>query len=206
MGRPLGIPRDPVFQKRVLLSALKLLEAEEGPVLEDFFEEAPSTDTSAPVWACPVSFIRKTEELNDFELLRAALAQEVAELRAWYDLGVKKRGRTTFGVSGLELGDIVVFIGAFLDGTPENPRADLALGLTLNFAVDDLKAYYYEAVTSQPGHALPESTTLDNWFWRETAASKILRIIRKNSLRSEDPIMKLLGKVLLVPMAQVQKK
>ena len=39
MGRPLGIPRDPVFQKRVLLSALKLLEAEEGPVLEDFFEQ-----------------------------------------------------------------------------------------------------------------------------------------------------------------------
>ncbi len=36
LGRPLGLPDDPALQTRVLVAALKLLEAERGPVLEDF--------------------------------------------------------------------------------------------------------------------------------------------------------------------------
>jgi hypothetical protein len=38
LGRPLGLPDDPALQTRVLVAALKLLEAEKGPVLEDFVE------------------------------------------------------------------------------------------------------------------------------------------------------------------------
>ena len=39
LGRPLGAPEDPGLQRRVLLAALNLLEAPEGPVLLDFPEE-----------------------------------------------------------------------------------------------------------------------------------------------------------------------
>ena len=38
LGRPLGRPVNPALQTRVLIAALKLLEAEDGPVLEDFVE------------------------------------------------------------------------------------------------------------------------------------------------------------------------
>ena len=45
LGRPLGVPNDAGFQKRVLLSALNLFEETSGPVLVDFPEEAPVTNT-----------------------------------------------------------------------------------------------------------------------------------------------------------------
>ncbi len=204
LGRPLGVPDNPVFQKRVLLACLKLLEATSGPLLEDFAEDAPASDMVETVWACPVNLTRKTEGLSDNQLLLAALRQEVLELRPWYDQAFKLRGRTTVGVSGLDMDTIVDFIGAFLDGIPSNPHNDLSLGLALNFAVDDLKAYYYEAVSAQPGETPLDSTTLDNWFWKETAASRILFQIKALCLKRDDKMMQLVGKILLVPMAQLK--
>ena len=41
LGRPLGAPENPELQHRVLLAALELLDAPEGPLLVDFPEEAP---------------------------------------------------------------------------------------------------------------------------------------------------------------------
>lgn len=206
LGRPLGVPNDAAFQKRVLLGALRLLEATRGPVLEDFSEDAPFSGQGQPVWSCPVNFTRKSEGLSDKQQLRAAFKQEVTELRSWYELALKQRGRTTVGVSGLDMETIVDFIGAFLDGIPPNPSKDLSLAFALNFAVDDLKAYYYEAVVAQPGNRTPVSAVLDNWFWQDTVASKILFEIKANCLKSDDKMMLLLGKILLIPMAQVKQK
>ena len=206
LGRPLGVANDPVFQKRVLLASLKLLEANSGPVLEDFADDAPLADMAPTAWACPVNFARPTQDPSDIETLRAAFKQEIIELRPWYDQAVKQRGRTTAGVSGLDMDTIVDFIGAFLDRIPPNPRNDLSLGLTLNFAVDDLKAYYYEAVSAQPGKTPPDSATLDNWFWQETAVSIILFRIKALCLKSEDKMMQLVGKILLVPSAQAKSE
>ena len=206
LGRPLGVPNDPNFQKRVLLSSLKLLEAAAGPVLEDFSEEAPVSDAGDSAWACPVNFSRNTEVLDDHAALRAAFKREVVELQPWYDEALKQRSRTTFGVSGLDMDQIVDFIAAFLDGPPDNPSETLSLPMALNFAVDDLKAYYYEAVSAQPGKGLPDSAVLENWFWQETAASKILFHINSLCLDSDDKMMQLLGKILLVPSSQANRK
>ncbi len=41
LGRPMGVPNDQALQRRILLAALKLLEAGSRPILEDFPEEAP---------------------------------------------------------------------------------------------------------------------------------------------------------------------
>ncbi|MBX7201296.1 MAG: hypothetical protein K1X51_18160, partial [Rhodospirillaceae bacterium] len=64
LGRPLGVPNDPVFQQRVLRAALGLLEREQGPVLEDFPEDAPFEDLGDEPEGlnCPVSFPRKRAE------------------------------------------------------------------------------------------------------------------------------------------------
>ena len=46
----------------------------------------------------------------------------------------------------------VGYIGTFLDGqAPPNPRADIPLAALFRFAVEDLKSYYCEALTVQPG-------------------------------------------------------
>ena len=204
LGRPLGVPNDAAFQKKVLLSALKLLEAPEGPVLRDFKEDAPDTEVADVVWACPVNLTRKETDLSTTAAMRAAVKKEMAELRSWYDLALKKQQRTTVGVSGLDLEQVVEFIGAFLDGTPENPRQDIALAYTLNFAVDDLKSYYYEAAAAQPGDLAPTSNDLDGWFWEQTAAAKVLFAIKDRCLDSEDKMLQLVGKLLLIPSAYNQ--
>jgi hypothetical protein len=129
------------------------------------------------------------------------LREEVAGLRNWYDMAVQKRGRTTFGMSGLEIDGIVDFIGSFLMGkTPDNPRDDIALGYTVNLAVDDLKAYYYEAATAQPGQESPSSELLNKWFWTETAVSRALYALKDICIKSGDGLLNLVGSMLLVPV------
>ncbi|MBW2613512.1 MAG: hypothetical protein JRE12_14305, partial [Deltaproteobacteria bacterium] len=67
MGRPLGAPNDAPFQERVLMAALKLLEAPKGPVLEDFPEEAPVSNDTVVALACPVDFTQPEPDLNGIE-------------------------------------------------------------------------------------------------------------------------------------------
>ena len=202
LGRPLGVPNNAGFQKRVLLSALKLLEEASGPVLRDFPEDAPADREADVIWACPVNLARKKIDLNNADALRAAFKKESVELRSWYDLALKKNQRTTVGVSGFEINQVVEFIGAFIDSVPANPRQDISLPFSLNFAVDDLKAYYYEAAAAQPGSASPTAEELDNWFWGQTVAAKVLFAIKDRCLQKEDKMMQLLGKILLIPMSQ----
>ena len=202
LGRPLGVPNDAEFQTRVLLSVLRLLEEPSGPVLRDFPEEAPDISGGDVIWACPVNLARKKIDLNDADALRAAFKKETVELRSWYDLALKKNRRTTVGVSGLEFNQIVEFIGAFIDGIPANPRDDISPAYLLNFAVDDLKAYYYEAAAAQPGSVQPTAADLDDWFWTQTFAAKVLLAVKDRCLQKEDKTMQLLGKILLVPMSQ----
>ncbi len=202
LGRPLGVPNNAEFQKRVLLSVLKLFEESSGPVLRDFPEDAPTAKAADVVWAGPVNLTRKKIDLNDAGAMRAAFKKEIVELRTWYDLALKNQKRTTVGVSGLEMDQIVNFIGAFLDGVPANPRKNIALALSLNFAVDDLKAFYYEAAAAQPGSASPTAEELDDWFWGETAAAQVLYAVKDRCLKKDDKMMQLLGKILLIPASQ----
>ena len=206
-GRPLGVPNDDVFQKRVLLATLKLLEASSGPVLQDFPEDAPASGEASTAWACPVNLSTENVNLSNLDQLQEALKREMTQLRSWYDLAVKKRGRTTVGVSGLALDGIGDFVSGFLKGgLPENPRGGLPLWLVLKLAVDDLKAYYFEAVTAQPGQGSPGSDTLANWFWEETVAAKVLLAVKESCMNSDDNMLKAAGAKLIVPMTQAHRK
>lgn len=201
LGRPLGIPNDAAFQRMVLLACLRLFDKKEGPVLEDFGEDIPTTPSQADNGAaCPINFAQhqnidrtKTEELT------LALKGEILQLRPWYDLALKKNGRTTVGVSGIALGELADFVGAFLTGLPSNPREDITLTETLKLAVDDLKAFYSEAMASQPGQP-PSSAMLSKWFWHETTAGQVLYEIQDVCLHSTDNMMQVLGQLLLIPM------
>ena len=206
LGRPLGVPDDPAFQKHVLLAALKLLEAPGGPVLEDFPEDAPVSKDQITALACPVNFAQEEVNLTETGQVCAAFKREMVSMRPWYDMAVKKRGRTTFGVSGLDLDTIGDFICSFLgDGVPENPPQDISLTYTLNLATDDIKAYYCEGITAQPGQESPSSKVLSDWFWGETMAAKVLLAIKEVCMKSEDGLMRIVGKLLIVPTAQAHR-
>jgi len=203
MGRPLGEPNDAAFQTRVLSAALSLLDEKQGPVLKDFPEDAAYMGESGP-WACPVNLAVSLEDLSAEEKLIAAFKSEMNQLRSWYDLAVEKRGRTTVGPSGIGLDDLPGFIGAFLTDTlPANPNPAYPLGHSLNLATDDLKAFYSEAVTAQPGCAgTPDQ--LADWFYGKTAAGRLLYAIRDKHARSDDRFLRLVARALLIPSARPQ--
>ena len=207
LGRPFGTPNDSSFQRRVLLSALGLFDVKHGPILEDFPEDAPVSDGEVTALSCPVNFIQENVNLSKMDQLCSAFKKELISMRSWYDLAVQKQGRTTYGVSRVELDDIDDFICSFLKGeVPENPRDDVALPYTLNLATDDLKAYYFEAITAQPGQEPPSSKSLSDWFYNDTLAGKVLYTLRDICKKSEDGLMKILGTVLIIPAAHVAKK
>jgi len=195
LGRPFGVPGDAAFQHRVLAAALRLLEAERGPVLEDFGESAPDAPTAeGAAFACPVSF-GGADSSED-----AALAREVAALRPWSDLARRRKGRGRAAMSGLTAEEAARFIEGFIANRALPPyRAEFPMGLALRLACEDLKAYYLEAVSAQPG-ALAAAQT-HAWFWRETAAGRTLCKLRTVCLASSDPTVLAFGNNNLVPRA-----
>ncbi len=206
LGRPLGPPDDPEFQKRVLLALLKLLEAPEGPVLEDFPEDEPESEEII-VLSCPVNFAREAEESGDTDEMLTALRREITAMRPWYDVAVNKRQRTTVGVSGIGLDNLGDFIFAFVRGEPpENPRDDIPLSNTLKFAVEDLKSYYIEGITAQPGQASASSKMLQDWFWDETVGGKVLLALKKVCEASTDDMTKMIGAHFIVPGEVARRK
>lgn len=203
LGRPLGAPGDAAFQTRVLCHALQLLETRSGPVLVDFPEDAPALADRPTALVCPVNFATPPTALSTTDRLRTALHQEIGHLRTWYDLAVTRRGRTTVGVSGLTPEELGTFIGAFLDdGAPENPRSDMPLATLFRFAVEDLKAYYWEAITTQPGQSAADSTTLADWFWRDTTAGRVLFAVHERCKQSAVPGMQVVAAGFLIPRAR----
>ena len=194
------MPGDAVWQTRVLRAVLELLDASSGPVLADFPDDAPVAPDEPTALACPVNFPAPITDLNDMERLGKTLQDEVRELRSWYDLAVTKSGRTTVGASGLGPEAIGTFVGAFLGkDMPPSPQDDVPALAMLKLAVEDLKAYYFEAVAAQPGQRTATGTTLTNWFWRETAAGKVLFTLQELWKTSEDRNTRLLSRNLMVP-------
>lgn len=187
------------------LAALKLLEAEQGPVLEAFPEEAPKIasaerDDSA-TWACPVSFTPQQAEMSEQEQLAAHLHQEVTELRPWYDLGLEKRGRTAMVTFDPQTA--ADLLAEYLtNGSDHTSNTEFSPGVALRLAAQDIKVFYFESITSRPGTQTPDSKTFSNWFWNETAAGKSLQTVKEKYLESKDKELRLTAQKFLVPMPQ----
>ncbi len=207
LGRPLGTPDAPVFQRRVLLAALELLEEANGPLLQDFAEEAPEDGCEAEsgeevVSACPVSFAPPLGDATDDEALVVALKREVAALQPWYDLGRKRRGRSTVGYFGPD--EASTLLSCFILGKmTEAPMHDFDLTTALRLAASDLRAFYYEALLTRPGvGGPPAASAFSQWFWRETVAGRLLRAVKERCRKEEDGALRMTGEMLLVPMDQ----
>ena len=83
LGRPLGVANDPDFQHRVIAAALKLFNSTDGPVLEDFPEDAPIRQAESAL-ACPVTFIKSATTATSWQ---DRLGRELNTLKPWHDLG-----------------------------------------------------------------------------------------------------------------------
>jgi hypothetical protein len=199
LGRPFGVPDNADFQRRVLSAALNLLGADDGPVLVDFPEEAPSTAAEdMDGWVCPI--LRRPgamEEKDPTELLLA----EIDSLQQWYDLFVERNDRTSVGASGLAIADIARYL-ADLHAKPDSatPPGEFTAAEAVKVGSEDLKAFYFEASLGMPGHK--NSSDITNWFWGDTIAGQTLLALMPICMASDDADLRAVGKLTLVPRAQ----
>lgn len=204
LGRPLGKPGDAAFQKEVLLAALKLLERDSGPILEDYPDDAEEDESAAPA-ACPVSFATAPPPRGEIDFLLRRFKSEVMAMRTWHDLARERKGWTTTDVSGLDMDEIATLLADFAEkGDVEPPVEGQAPADILTRASQELVNYYLEAFSAQPGQAT-RPDALANRFWGETYAALVIDEVRKNCLRRDEQALQLVGKLLLIPRNQMHR-
>ena len=196
LGRPLGEPNDPAFQRRVLMQALKLLERTDGPVILEHFPDDHPSWADRPGWVSAVSLTEPGTPVTASEW-ETAVRDELAVVLPVWDRFKARFGRTTVGLSGQGPDAWPAFAAAFLDGGLPSIQAHDSPALALRFLADDLKALYSEA--AQADGAPPSARPIDLWFWRETIAARLLIALRKVAMESENNALKTVGGRFFVP-------
>lgn len=190
----MGVPNDHDFQLRVMTAALDLLNRQTGPVLEAYPEDVYQDGEVSPP-ACPVSFSNQGKSLS----WQQRLIQELAELRPWYEIGLKRRsGRTLVGACQSPIEEIMTRLGAYLDAD-QLTTDDLSW---FKLAMEDAKAFYVEAITAQPGDYAIDA--IYSTLWNETAFGSGLKELHEQF--SAHPKLSGFGRILLPRSAMAQRR
>ena len=196
MGRPMGKPNDPVFQKNVIRVAFELLQKSPGPVLEDFPEIIPVKEGRMS-YALPVDLVYKVNQLGDIDKLTDEVNKELSNLMPDYLKAIDINGRTTVGASEMKISNFVPYISEFAKGNkPKSPRKGFPAIPLLKLVVEDLNAVYTE--TRIYRDKIDNFETLGKWFWEETNAGKLLLAIEAVSLESDDQVLRQIASMSLL--------
>ncbi|MXZ91824.1 MAG: hypothetical protein F4W95_04080 [Chloroflexi bacterium] len=171
-GYALGKPDDPDFQHQVIAAMLATLEAEAGPVLADYPEEA------GPIGMPQASEVAEASNGNSSAAKPLDAAGEVTALRGYYERWQEQRGRTAVGITGIpqrRFRGIIRFLEAYAesdDADMDERPADVSVPQFARYCADDLKAFCYEARMAQrPGD---NEMDIHRWFWGETAVGALI--------------------------------
>ena len=187
MGRGMGKPNDPNFQKKVIRAAFDLFDEPSGPVIENFPEIIP-VKNGRMGYALPPELVLNISDIGDLNKLLDEIRVEMDTLRPAYDFAVKSRGRTTVGASELNVSDLAPFIAEFLSGEiPKSPRKGLPAIPLLKLVVEDLEAYYTETRTHRDN--IDDLELMGKWFWEETKAGRLLLLLEAVSIASDNKVM-----------------
>lgn len=204
LGRPLGEPGRPDAQADVLKAAMDLLDQSGPPprvqLLPATNAESSGGGEDSEVWSCPVSFPEAVDSG-----LAARVSQEVDLLMPWFDKARAERQHTVTGVSGLSPEDAAAWLGSLLGAeSVEAPVDAESAAMTFKLAVEDMKAFYLEAATAQPGGS---STALAQWLWQQTALGELLFELREKFKDYEaDPQLRIYALATTVPGVEVQRR
>ena len=204
LGRPFGAPNEPDFQRRVLLDALKLLERNDGPFIEDFPDAPPGPPADMEGWTCPVNLAVPQNDLSDAEKLALDLKQETALLRPWYEESIKNfNGRRLDGLTEYSPEEIIDFLVSFVD----DPSIDSfiegqPITRALKLTADDLKYFYYQAAMAKPGSV--SDVQISDWYYGETLAGKLFIKLRELCLGHETEALQAIGRTNFVPHAMMK--
>lgn len=176
LGRPVGAPGDAEFQLDVIRAALGMLATATEPTIDDYPVDAPGAGPEQ--WACPLNLGMPVDES-----LGGRVRAEVARLTPWAAETRRRRGRTTFGLSGAAPDQLDIVVDALVTvsetGDLETaPAGDVEwsheMPFLLRHLADDLRSHYHEAIASQPGETSPNHDALNAWIFGDTAFGEML--------------------------------
>lgn len=185
MGRPFATPNDVELQQRVLKAALALLdEPTSEPLLQDFAEE--SSDLQGDLnWEYPGKLDADS-----------VIAEALSVLPIWHKAQTRIN-RTSFGISGFSPEAAIEFIHRYLSPDPmPNPKG-MAPVSRARFTIDDIKVFYFEAALANGGR--PSSFQLNEWFWKQTLAGKMILDFQDAARLSNDKNLRLIAGSLVPP-------
>jgi hypothetical protein len=190
LGRPLGKPLDPAYQRRVLDAAFALLAERQGPRIVDFPDVI--VDEADQPLACPIP-----PRLDPNE--PPAIA-EARALRPAYERGLARTGAPQVGrvvdADGLP-GAIRPFV-AVVEGPPWN--AVEYAGGRIGDLLLDIRAYYETAALGLSDH-VPAARASESWYHRQTRMGELLRRYYEAVKQADPPFP---GLFYLIPMSQTQ--
>ena len=169
-GYTMGKPDDADFQHQVLAAALATLDADAGPVLADYPEDA------GPIGLPQASEVAASANGDTVKPLDAA--DEITALRGYYERWQEQRGRTAVGVTGIpqrRFRGIIRFLETYAerdDADMDERPADVSVPQFVRYCADDLKAFCYEARMAQRPNDGEED--IHRWFWGETAVGALI--------------------------------
>ena len=185
MGRPFATPNDVELQQRVLKAALALLdEPGSTPLLKDFSEEASNLQGELN-WTFPG------------KLDTDSVIAEASSILPIWQKARQRSGRSTFGISGLSAETAVEYIARYHSPQPmPNPKG-MAPVSRARFAIDDIKLFYFEAALVNGGK--PSSFQLNEWFWKETLAGRMILDFQDAARLGDDKNLHLIADSLVPP-------
>ena len=179
-GRPLGKPRDPEFQRQVLLAGLSLLDRQAGPVFERF-PEVINDEGDLPT-ACPMPAFYDPKEL--------AVVAEAKGLRRAYDRAVLANGGRTQVGRVLSPDQVPEALERFARMSEGEPWAEVGFTTDAEMANSgmDIRAYYEEAAIGLSDH-VPATRASESWMFQQTEAGRVLRTVLVRLQNSPDPAL-----------------
>jgi len=166
LGRPLGVPNDAAFQRRVIDRAFSLLERDE-PTLEDY--DVVIGDDDAQSLACPLP-ARMDPDAHP-------AVDEAKGLRPAYDRAVAQYGNRTGAVRLLDADAIPSAIEAFIRVAEGRPWKEAGIPGVPARVSQDIRGYYETAALAIAGHT-PAAWAGLRWFRDQTKAGEVIRKAR----------------------------
>ena len=119
-------------------------------------------------------------------------------LAPWHELFTEKRGAPAPRTIGIGLDRVIELLGELADGvqTPE-VESEAPIQEWLRLGCEDLRTWYLEAAQGQPGRG--SAAELRDWFWRDTAAARLIGLVATALFAHDNPILKFLAGRALVP-------
>ena len=206
LGRPLGKPLDPAYQRRVLDAAFALLDAPSSPSVpssppgsaaadEPLIVDFPDVieDESDQPLACPIP-----PRLDPNE---APAIAEARALRPAYERGLARTGAPQVGrvVDADEIPEAIRPFVAVVEGAPWN--AVEYAGGPIGELLLDIRAYYETAALGLSDH-VPAARASESWYHRKTRMGDLLRRYFETVKQADPPFPALF---YLIPLSQTEE-